>query len=83
MAGSCHSVATWPLVAGPGAREGCRVEGVAHRVNRAAGVWPVYISAGVPESALAIEQLAPFLRLRSLHYSPGAHGYTDYPYYTA
>jgi acetyl esterase/lipase len=28
-------------------------------------VWPVYISAGVPESALAIEQLARFLRLHA------------------
>jgi acetyl esterase/lipase len=28
-------------------------------------VWPVYISAGVPESALAIEQLAAFLRLHA------------------
>jgi hypothetical protein len=65
MAGSCHSLATWPLVAGPGAREGCRVEGVAHRVNRAAGVWPVCVCAGVPESALAIEQLALFLRLHA------------------
>jgi epsilon-lactone hydrolase len=28
-------------------------------------VWPVYISAGLPESALAIEELATFLRQRS------------------
>jgi acetyl esterase/lipase/predicted SnoaL-like aldol condensation-catalyzing enzyme len=28
-------------------------------------VWPVYISAGVPESALAIEQLAAFLMLHA------------------
>jgi acetyl esterase/lipase/predicted SnoaL-like aldol condensation-catalyzing enzyme len=28
-------------------------------------VWPVYISAGVPESALAIEQLAAFLKLHA------------------
>jgi len=28
-------------------------------------VWPVYISAGLPESALAIEQLAAFLKPRS------------------
>jgi epsilon-lactone hydrolase len=28
-------------------------------------VWPVYISAGLPESALAIEDLAAFLRLHS------------------
>jgi hypothetical protein len=41
------------------------VEGVAHHVNRAAGVLPVYICAGVPESALAIEQLAAFLRLHA------------------
>ena len=27
-------------------------------------VWPVYISAGLPESALAIEQLATFLKAR-------------------
>jgi len=25
-------------------------------------VWPVYISAGLPEAALAIEDLAAFLR---------------------
>jgi acetyl esterase/lipase/predicted SnoaL-like aldol condensation-catalyzing enzyme len=28
-------------------------------------VWPVYISAGLPESALAIDQLAAFLRLHA------------------
>jgi acetyl esterase/lipase/predicted SnoaL-like aldol condensation-catalyzing enzyme len=28
-------------------------------------VWPVYISAGIPESALAIEQLAAFLKLHA------------------
>ena len=28
-------------------------------------VWPVYISAGLPESALAIEQLAAFLKLHA------------------
>jgi epsilon-lactone hydrolase len=28
-------------------------------------VWPVYVSAGLPESALAIEQLAAFLKLHS------------------
>jgi acetyl esterase/lipase len=28
-------------------------------------VWPVYISAGLPESALAIEQLAAFLKVHS------------------
>ena len=28
-------------------------------------VWPVYISSGVPESALAIEQLAAFLKLHA------------------
>jgi epsilon-lactone hydrolase len=28
-------------------------------------VWPVYISAGIPESALAIENLAAFLRLHT------------------
>ena len=28
-------------------------------------VWPVYISAGIPESALAIEDLAAFLRVHS------------------
>jgi epsilon-lactone hydrolase len=28
-------------------------------------VWPVYISAGIPESALAIEELAAFLRLHA------------------
>jgi acetyl esterase/lipase len=28
-------------------------------------VWPVYISAGLPESALAIEDLAAFLRLHA------------------
>ena len=28
-------------------------------------VWPVYISAGLPESALAIEELAAFLKARS------------------
>jgi acetyl esterase/lipase len=28
-------------------------------------VWPVYISAGIPESALAIEDLAAFLRLHA------------------
>ena len=26
-------------------------------------VWPVYVSAGLPEAALAIEDLAAFLRL--------------------
>jgi phosphinothricin tripeptide acetyl hydrolase len=31
-------------------------------------VWPVYISAGLPESAMAIEQLAAFLKL----HAPGA-----------
>jgi epsilon-lactone hydrolase len=28
-------------------------------------VWPVYISAGIPESALAIEELAAFLKIHS------------------
>ena len=28
-------------------------------------VWPVYISAGLPESALAIEHLAAFLKLHA------------------
>jgi acetyl esterase/lipase/predicted SnoaL-like aldol condensation-catalyzing enzyme len=28
-------------------------------------VWPVYISAGLPESALAVEQLAAFLKLHA------------------
>jgi epsilon-lactone hydrolase len=28
-------------------------------------VWPVFISAGIPESALAVEQLAAFLKLRA------------------
>jgi epsilon-lactone hydrolase len=28
-------------------------------------VWPVYISAGLPESALAVEDLAAFLKLHS------------------
>lgn len=28
-------------------------------------VWPVYISAGLPESALAVEELAAFLKARS------------------
>ena len=28
-------------------------------------VWPVYISAGLPESALAIEQLTAFLKLHA------------------
>jgi hypothetical protein len=28
-------------------------------------VWPVYISAGLPESALAIEDLAAFLKLHA------------------
>ncbi|HUE32924.1 MAG TPA: alpha/beta hydrolase fold domain-containing protein [Mycobacterium sp.] len=31
-------------------------------------VWPVYISAGLPESALAIEALAAFLRLHARHH---------------
>ncbi len=30
-------------------------------------VWPVYISAGIPESALAIEDLAAFLKLHARH----------------
>ena len=28
-------------------------------------VWPVYISAGLPESALAVEELAAFLKLHA------------------
>jgi hypothetical protein len=28
-------------------------------------VWPVYISAGLPESALAVEDLAAFLKLHA------------------
>jgi hypothetical protein len=28
-------------------------------------VWPVFISAGIPESALAIEELASFFRLHA------------------
>jgi hypothetical protein len=28
-------------------------------------VWPVFISAGIPESALAIEDLAGFFRLHA------------------
>ena len=28
-------------------------------------VWPIYISAGLPESALAIEQLTAFLKLHA------------------
>ncbi len=30
-------------------------------------VWPVYISAGLPESALAIEDLAAFMKLHARH----------------
>ena len=41
------------------------MEGVAHRVKGAAGVWSVYICTGVLESALTIEQLALFLRLHA------------------
>jgi acetyl esterase/lipase len=33
--------------------------------TRGIHVWPVYISAGLPESALAIEQLAAFLKLHA------------------
>jgi acetyl esterase/lipase len=28
-------------------------------------LWPVFISAGIPESALAIEELASFFRLHA------------------
>jgi acetyl esterase/lipase len=36
-------------------------QGWAHGIH----VWPVYISAGIPESALAIEDLAAYLRLHA------------------
>ncbi|MDT5318578.1 MAG: hypothetical protein QOD88_1100 [Mycobacterium sp.] len=39
-------------------------------------VWPVYISAGLPESAIAIDHLASFLRA---HSNPGAVGTSGAP----
>jgi epsilon-lactone hydrolase len=45
----------------PGAGVNLTFESWPHGIH----VWPVYISAGIPESALAIEHLATFLKLHA------------------